>query len=296
MEKMQMSSAKEFEVLIENTSICILINEVRNQCVKKLAVYTPHSHITAELFVCSSGKLLLETEKGFISLDAGDSAIVPPGMQHRIYRRSDGCEYCAVNFRCTPKNIRKCGDFYKTVGVFMNPASIFIYRKRPEVFGSIKEIIGLSQNMCGCIPALYFAVLLAQLSDTAAAVSQKSENVFCGSLDAQRMLKLDGIIECYYMQKLKAEDLALQLNISPRQLGRIVKKRYGKTLVEVIADKRIKSAEKLLASADMTIEKISSAVGFGTVTGFYREFYKRHAESPAEWRKLRKSKNNEKMN
>ena len=50
-------------------------------------------------------------------------------------------------------------------------------------------------------------------------------------------------------------------------------------------DKRIQTAEQLLVTTDMTVDKIAVTVGFSSSAGFYREFMKRYDTTPAEYRK-----------
>ena len=68
-------------------------------------------------------------------------------------------------------------------------------------------------------------------------------------------------------------------------------KQYGKTLHQVIADKRINASVNLLITTDMTVEAIASEVGFNSSVGFYREFVKRHSLTPAEYRRANKASN-----
>lgn len=110
------------------------------------------------------------------------------------------------------------------------------------------------------------------------------------SNDIQRMMKLDQLINVFFMNDLSAEEVANHLFISSRQLDRIVKKRYGKTLHCVLIDKRLATAEQMLTSTDMTVDSIGNAVGFGSRSGFYREFVKRHGITPAEFRKKNQNK------
>ncbi len=103
------------------------------------------------------------------------------------------------------------------------------------------------------------------------------------------MRELDNLIDSEYTKKWNTADVANRLFLSPRQLDRIALKRYGKTLHQVIVDKRIKTAESLLINTDMTIEKIAITVGFNSSVGFYREFVKRYDMTPAKYREAQKA-------
>ena len=68
-------------------------------------------------------------------------------------------------------------------------------------------------------------------------------------------------------------------------LDRIVRKRYGKTLHKVIMETRLRSAERMLVTTNMTVQEIGSEVGFSSNAGFYREFSRLYGTTPAEYRK-----------
>ena len=75
------------------------------------------------------------------------------------------------------------------------------------------------------------------------------------------------------------------LYISPRQLARIVKKRYGASLHQMIVKKRIESAAKLLVESNLSVEEIGSVIGFNTKSCFYRAFRDEYSMTPLQYRK-----------
>ena len=91
------------------------------------------------------------------------------------------------------------------------------------------------------------------------------------------------------MKKLTMKEIADELYISSRQLDRIVRKRYGKTLHKVIMETRVRTAEQMLLTTDMTVERIGRAVGFSSGAGFYREFSAAYGMTPAEYRRKQKT-------
>ena len=77
-----------------------------------------------------------------------------------------------------------------------------------------------------------------------------------------------------------------ELFISTRQLDRIVIKRYGKSLHQLIVDRRFTLAEQLLSTTDLTVEVIASRAGFSSSASLYREFKKRRGVTPAAFRRI----------
>ena len=100
------------------------------------------------------------------------------------------------------------------------------------------------------------------------------------------MVKLDIMIANRYLQKFTASDYANELFISTRQLDRIAIKRYGKSIHQLIVDRRFTLAEQLLSTTDLTVEDIASRSGFSSSASLYREFKKRKGVTPAVFRKV----------
>jgi AraC-like DNA-binding protein len=88
--------------------------------------------------------------------------------------------------------------------------------------------------------------------------------------DLRRIIKLEGLINTYFDTDIDASKLAEMLYISERQLARIVKRHYGRTIRRVITDRRLSVAAALLIETNQSAETISAAVGFGTKSSFYR--------------------------
>ena len=80
-------------------------------------------------------------------------------------------------------------------------------------------------------------------------------------------------------------DFARQLNIHVNHLNRSVKEVTGKTTGEVIAERFLLEAKKLLQLSPLSISEISYALGFSEPTRF-NAFFKRHTNmAPTAFRK-----------
>ncbi len=288
---------KELSLQLENVIFRLLIHRSEN---KKSSVddeqkkfyTTMHSHVSTEFFVCKEGEMTIKIQGGFITLKSGDAAIVPPGIQHFVCRKSSDAVNRTVSFLCHKKATREGNDLYKLLSPFVLGRQIMIYRGVPHLYDEVEGIIKESAND-GILPVVHAIELLLR---TSTITCQKAEPIDDTSPteaptgDLQRMMKLDQLINVFFMNDLTAEEVANHLFISSRQLDRIVKKRYGKTLHSVLIDKRLTTAEQMLVSTDMTVDSIGNAVGFGSRSGFYREFVKRNGITPAEFRKNNQNK------
>ena len=159
--------------------------------------------------------------------------------------------------------------------------SRFYFRNKKIVEESFEE------NFEKFLAALHFLEMLLEIvkvktKEYAYTDQKNNESV---AYDIERMMKLDSMIANRYLKKCNASDYAKELFISTRQLDRIVIKRYGKSLHQLIVDRRFTLAEQLLLTTDLTVEVIALRAGFSSSTSFYGEFKKRKGVTPAVFRK-----------
>ena len=78
--------------------------------------------------------------------------------------------------------------------------------------------------------------------------------------------------------------LASKLNMCPRNVQKILKKLYGKTFSEKIAELRLQKALKLIKGTDKPLYDIAKAVGYNQYPSFRRAFITQFGMSPSEYR------------
>ena len=81
------------------------------------------------------------------------------------------------------------------------------------------------------------------------------------------------------------EGCALALGVSPSYLSRIFKRGMKVSFSSYVNGVRLKEAERLLISDDMSITEISENVGFSTVSYFISMFRARHGVTPSKYRR-----------
>ena len=90
-----------------------------------------------------------------------------------------------------------------------------------------------------------------------------------------------------YRGNISSSEIAGKLNISKRQLSRIIRTQYNMTLTEKINQMRVEYAKTLLVSSRMSVNKISELSGFTSAQYFCRIFGKLTGLTPASYRKSR---------
>lgn len=89
----------------------------------------------------------------------------------------------------------------------------------------------------------------------------------------------------HYMEPVGLKDVARACAINPKYLCRLLRRELGKTFTQLRNEVRIKHAEVLLASAQLSIADVAYAVGYTDAAYFSRAFAREREESPSEFRR-----------
>ena len=274
-DKIRLAQNKEFTVRIENLSFVLIVDINRGETVGDTVQLTLHSHVAAELFACNKGRVEISLESGVITLQKGDLVIIPPGVAHCQHMPDGSSEVVALSFMCRPRSERDVSDLYKEFSPLVSGEKVTLYRLESDVCERVTELVSNAESMEGTLPAIRMVEILLSLTKGRGEADEAragADSAYDEGYDIKRMSRLDQLIHRFYMHDLTAEYVAKQLYISTRQLDRIMRRRYGKSLHKVVMEKRIKSAASLRSGRDMTVARVGAAVGFTSAVGFYREF------------------------
>lgn len=91
-------------------------------------------------------------------------------------------------------------------------------------------------------------------------------------------------IETNY-QNATLSEIADQLNSSISQVSRFIKNKFGKNFKELLQEKRLQVALKLLEETNLSVSDIVLNIGYENNSYFHRKFREIYYMSPAEYRK-----------
>ena len=92
-------------------------------------------------------------------------------------------------------------------------------------------------------------------------------------------------IQTAYSQRIRLEELAATLFLSPDHFGKLFRATVGLTPIEYINNVRVGVAMRLLASTELPIAEVSSAAGFSNANYFHKVFRDLAGIGPAALRK-----------
>lgn len=80
------------------------------------------------------------------------------------------------------------------------------------------------------------------------------------------------------------QDLATKYKVTPNYLSHLISTNYGKTISQLVNEKRLELAERLLMTSTMNLKEVSIECGFSSVHYFCRQFKKFFKSTPKQWR------------
>ena len=93
------------------------------------------------------------------------------------------------------------------------------------------------------------------------------------------------LVEKYFKTKHQVVDYATLLNKSPKTLSNLFKKFGNKSPLQIIQDRKILEARRLLYYTDKSVKEIAYEIGFEDIQTFSRFFKKIEGVSPSNFKK-----------
>ena len=92
------------------------------------------------------------------------------------------------------------------------------------------------------------------------------------------------LLETHFTKKWSASDYANALFMSARHLNRIIQSITNQSLTQVIQNRTVLEAKRLLTFSDLTVSQIAEQLSFEDAAYFARYFRKETEQSPSDFR------------
>lgn len=93
------------------------------------------------------------------------------------------------------------------------------------------------------------------------------------------------LVEKGFRSPRSVSDYAGDLGVTPTHLTRVCNQTCGRTASELLAERKISEARRLLADTSAPIKEIAQALGYASPAYFTRTFHARTGRTPKEFRK-----------
>lgn len=237
-----------------------------------------HSNADYELHLILHGECKLEVAEDRLWLKGKEGVLIAPGHYHQASSLPGDFEHLTVAFHLPEGNLRNllvqrfpvCGVFNISSEMMAACQGIFYEAAANNAFR--REML----------QALVTQLLLStfRILGVARETTQKTGD----TLKILRTDIIDQFFETNFASTVGEDDLAKELHISRRQLGRILKAYYGMGFREKLLLTRMDHAAWYLRNTDRKISEIAGLVGYASEAAFFQVFRKTFEMTPQQYR------------
>ncbi len=257
---------------------CSLTTDMQN--IARITVCDTNRHCNAcyELHICLRGSCVMGIDEKSYFLSERDAVLIAPGRYHCQKEEGENHEHFVIPFDIkggsTAGEIAVYGKEIRILQLTEFEASLC--QGLLEEYRN-KEIFWRKNVYSICF--LLLSGLFRRISDYISHREQEEQ-----SFEKPRFGIIDNFFEENLTEDCTEENLAGKLNLSRRQLQRVLMKHYGMGFREKRRLARLDHAGWLLRTSDMPIWKICEVVGYQSEPSFFKAFKDHYGVSPAIYR------------
>ena len=236
-----------------------------------------HCHTFTEFMYIEKGEGEIITPSSSWSVRQSDFVIVPPGFHHTEKSSTrDVMEYFVLGVSNIALKDYGAGDGY-------NP--VFPLGRYSSKVG--EEMRKLFNVLSKADPGYEVEAVSVFLSVMSLLVRLPSSPILLQETDggSQRMAGIRNYIDTHYMESLTLDDLAGRFHLSKFHLVRKFTLSCGISPKAYLEKRRIREAEYLLTSTELSVTEIASTLGFSSSSYFTQRFRLSEGMTPVEFRK-----------
>ena len=257
----------------------------------RFAYFPPHTHDYIEMIYMCSGSTVHFVNGEKITLQPGELLLLGPNATQEIQPANE--QDIAVNFIILPeffdKSLAMLGTEETPLRRFIldslchgESASQYFYFKVSDVL----PIQNLLENMLWTL--VFGAPNKRQINQTTLGLLflqllNHTDRISCEDETQEDMVRLYRYIEENF-RIASLTEVANLLGYDIFHLSRQIKKKTGKTFLDIVQEKRLQQAIFLLENTTLRISDISVEVGYENTSHFHRIFRARFGCAPKEYR------------
>lgn len=249
--------------------------------------FKEHKHTFHEAHFILDGSMTYNVDGKKLTASKGEFVMIPADTPHTSIECTDNLVKLSLSFEIIVKPDNALSQtMHKSLAL-----SHFICEKSTkEMTSAINLTLALAKRRSPLAPftirneiftlitEIYYSVS-PHLKKTAIAISNDA-------ITDTRYISAKKFIEDNIFMKIKTDDVARHVHLSPKQLNRIFLK-YGNTSVfDYIDEQKSDAAKDLLISTDLSLQQISERLGFADEFYFNRYFKQKAGITPLKFRKI----------
>lgn len=246
-----------------------------------LNVKSPHRHSYQEIIWVRQGSAVHLLDGDIIEYPSHTLLVILKGRVHQLVPSLD-CLGCTIRF----KEEFLPNQLHLLFSQFTGHTALHL---NTEQSARIETYFSLISSECKLADPYHLHALryllgafIAKLEELRLQHSEMVPHDFTRTLSVWNSLNI--LIEQKFKSEHAVSFYASELGLSPRKLGDIVKLYTGKNVCDVIDDRLIAEAKRLLLFSNFTIKEIAFELGFEEHSYFTKVFKKLAGKTPSDFR------------
>ncbi|CAN5754044.1 helix-turn-helix transcriptional regulator [soil metagenome] len=249
----------------------------------------PHKHNSYLVVLFTKGTGMHEVDFSSYKVKPGSVFLLTPGQTHSWNLSKDAEGYVFLhskNYYDQPyshNTIDSFPFFYST----QNTPCIYLSKQNEprirKLFSEIhkefsSDVILKYRKICSLLDILYIELSRLYLGSN-------YKKVVSSSNYSMKLKQLEQLIDTNFIELKSPGDYASLMNISTKHLNRISQTLVEKSTSELIADRVLLEAKRMLLHSENTVSEIAELLGYRDYSYFSRLFKKVCGETPTEFAK-----------
>jgi len=249
------------------------------------SITKPHKHDFYLIVLFTEGEGVHEVDYNSYPIERGALFLINPGQTHhwKFTKAANGFIFFHskefYNLSFPNKNIDDYPFFYTSYNL------PFLLLKEDELvffirfFKIILKEFKLNEFMWH--QKLALIVDLLYIETTRLYIANEQNEIHKIEKGVTWFRRLEQLIDQKFLTMKKASDYASELNISTKHLNKIVMNTVGKTTTDVIHQRILLEAKRLLTHGELTVQEIAFELGYEDASYFSRFFKNKIGVSPS---------------
>ena len=249
---------------------------------------TLHTHPYCEMFFPNSEEFTVMLEDGEEHVAPTDVILISPGTRHTASYAGGARAFCII-FSFAKNRMYAKGGLYDLLSSMIRAPYLHIRDLRPfaDTMNTLYHHLDRGSTL---MVSRYFYDMLTDVLSRVAELPHMLPEDMIPDTDIRRQRSIEALIDRHYHENMTLEFLAGKLGLSVRQTSRTVKAKTGRTLGELVLERRMQAAITLLEETELSISEISGRVGYNSQTCFYNAVKKHFGCLPTEIRKKKSTR------
>ncbi|CAG7645560.1 helix-turn-helix domain-containing protein [Paenibacillus allorhizosphaerae] len=251
-----------------------------------------HYHKEVEFLAIEEGWLGVQTKHNYYSLGPGDVLVLGSSQLHRTRKLKEGdLRYVVFQVDLHKHFDASTMPYLHCFSELTQPLGNLNYilrdnaQARREACSIIMDIFEESKSRVrgyelAISSSIKRLMLLLMRNDTQGVLGGSGSE----ESDLQRLRPVFDYIEWHLGEKIAVEDVCGLINLSYHYFIKFFKKAMGISFIDYVNYRRIKKAERLLLTQDLSIMEVGFEAGIPNMAQFYKLFKRHNHCSPKEFK------------